>query len=206
MIKAILFDLDGVLVDATEIHYRALNRALRETCSFEIDKAEHDLKFNGLPTKTKLSILIKQKRVLDNQLEKIYQTKQRFTESEIAMATLYSQPKLQMIKTLSNKYRLGVVTNCSKPTAMNMLRKLVLLENPKYYFETIITNEDVRFNKPHPEGYIKAMIDVKAYPEESIILEDNENGIVAAHATGANVVKVDDVNELDLSFISRYLQ
>jgi HAD superfamily hydrolase (TIGR01509 family) len=201
-IRSILFDLDGVLVDATEIHYRALNRALKDTCGFEIDRSEHELKFNGLPTKTKLSILIKQKRVLDNQLEKIYQVKQKYTISEITQANLYNQDKIKMIIELKRKHLLGVVTNCSQETAMQMLRKLTLSASPNHYFSTIITNEQVRFNKPHPEGYIKAMINIRSY---TLILEDNENGIVAAHATGANVVKVDDVNELDLNFITRYL-
>jgi len=204
-IRAILFDLDGVLVDATEIHYRALNRALRETCGFEIDHSEHDLKFNGLPTKTKLSLLIKQKRVLDNQLDKIYQVKQRYTFDEIITANLYNSDKIRMVMELKKKYILGVVTNCSKGTAMEMLRKLTLSESPSHFFSTIITNDSVRFNKPHPEGYIKAMINIRSYPEETLILEDNENGIVAAHATGANVIKVDDVNEVNLNFVQRYL-
>jgi len=206
MIRAILFDLDGVLVDATEIHYKALNRALKETCSFEIDKAEHDLKFNGLPTKTKLSVLIKQKRVLDSQLDRIYQVKQKYTSIEIDQTNLYSTAKWTMIDRLKGNYPLGVVTNCSKDTALQMLRKLTLIRSPNYYFSTIITNEQVRFNKPHPEGYIKAMVNLKSYPEETLIFEDNENGIVAAHATGANVVKVDDVNEVNIEFVNRYLQ
>lgn len=205
-IRAILFDLDGVLVDATEIHYRALNLALKETCGFEIDRTEHDLKFNGLPSKTKLSILIKQKRVLDNQLEKIYQVKQRHTITEITKANLYSADKISMLLELKKKYVMGVVTNCSHETAMQMLRKMIITVSPNYYFSTIITNEHVRFSKPHPEGYIRAMINVRSYPDEVLIFEDNENGIVAAHATGANVVKVDDVNEVNLDFVARYLQ
>jgi HAD superfamily hydrolase (TIGR01509 family) len=202
MIRAILFDLDGVLVDATEIHYKSLNRALKDTCGFEIDKAEHDLKFNGLPTKTKLTLLAKQKRVLDNQIDKIYQLKQKYTENEIDMAALFSQAKCDMISYLWSRIKLGVVTNCSRGTAIKMLHKAILSPDK---FGTIVTNEDVRFPKPHAEGYVKAMIDLRVYPESVLILEDNENGIVAAHATGANVVKVDDVLDVTLEFVKRYL-
>ena len=57
MIKAILYDLDGVLVDATEWHYESLNEALKEISGFEISRLEHIQTFNGLPTMKKLEIL-----------------------------------------------------------------------------------------------------------------------------------------------------
>jgi beta-phosphoglucomutase len=53
MIKAILYDLDGVLVDTTEWHYDALNEALMEVAGFTIERNEHLNIFNGLPTKKK---------------------------------------------------------------------------------------------------------------------------------------------------------
>ena len=57
MIKAILYDLDGVLVDATEWHYESLNAALKEVCGFIINRDEHVSTFNGIPTIKKLEIL-----------------------------------------------------------------------------------------------------------------------------------------------------
>ncbi len=63
MIKAILYDLDGVLVDATEWHYESLNEALKETSGFEISRLEHIQTVNGLPTIKKLEILHEQNRV-----------------------------------------------------------------------------------------------------------------------------------------------
>jgi beta-phosphoglucomutase-like phosphatase (HAD superfamily) len=55
-IRAVLFDLDGVLVDATEWHYEALNRALR-LFGFGITRYEHLAGYNGLPTRRKLEML-----------------------------------------------------------------------------------------------------------------------------------------------------
>ena len=54
MIKAILYDLDGVLVDATEWHYESLNIALKEIAGFIIERSEHVSTFNGIPTKKKM--------------------------------------------------------------------------------------------------------------------------------------------------------
>ena len=66
MIKALLYDLDGVLVDATEWHYESLNEALEEVAGFIIERSEHVTTFNGIPTNTKLEILEKQGRLERN--------------------------------------------------------------------------------------------------------------------------------------------
>ena len=70
MIKAILYDLDGVLVNATEWHYESLNLALKEIAGFEIGRDEHISTFNGIPTNTKLDILNKQGRLSKEQFQK----------------------------------------------------------------------------------------------------------------------------------------
>ena len=56
-VQMVIFDLDGVLVDACEWHRAALNEALREVCNYEISLEDHYNKFNGLPTKVKLDAL-----------------------------------------------------------------------------------------------------------------------------------------------------
>ena len=72
MIKAILYDLDGVLVDATEWHYESLNDALNEIAGFIIKRDEHISTFNGIPTMKKLEILQKQNRLDRSLFEKIW--------------------------------------------------------------------------------------------------------------------------------------
>ena len=56
MIKTVLFDMDGVLIDATEWHYEALNESL-EIFGFSIPRDEHLNRFNGMTTRSKLEIL-----------------------------------------------------------------------------------------------------------------------------------------------------
>ena len=58
MIKAVLFDMDGVLIDAKDWHYEALNRAL-EHFGFAISRESHLSTFDGLPTRAKLQMLTK---------------------------------------------------------------------------------------------------------------------------------------------------
>ena len=63
MIKLIIFDLDGVLVDTKPLHYYALNKALKKIENYEISINDHSNIFDGLPTKEKLNILIKQNKI-----------------------------------------------------------------------------------------------------------------------------------------------
>ena len=58
MIKTIIFDLDGVLVNTKKIHYEALNKALNKIEKFKLSLSEHSKIFDGLPTQKKLEILL----------------------------------------------------------------------------------------------------------------------------------------------------
>jgi beta-phosphoglucomutase len=82
-IKAILFDLDGVLVDACDWHYHALNGALKKNCGITINRKDHEETFNGIPTKKKLEILEGRKLILRESFEKIWSDKQEYTKQAI---------------------------------------------------------------------------------------------------------------------------
>ena len=71
MIKTIIFDLDGVLVDTKKIHFNALNLALNEVGSDDISFSDHVKIYDGLPTAKKLAILIKRKKIKKSQIDKI---------------------------------------------------------------------------------------------------------------------------------------
>ena len=93
MIKAILYDLDGVLVDATEWHYESLNAALKEVCGFVIKRDEHISTFNGIPTIKKLEILNNQGRLDRKLFDKIWEKKQEKTFEVIEKLALLIQVK-----------------------------------------------------------------------------------------------------------------
>ena len=73
------------------------------------------------------------------------------------------------------------------------------------YFEIILSNEDVKNSKPNPEIYINAMSKLEILPEETLIVEDNENGIKAAKASGAHLLKVKNPYELNWSILGNKL-
>jgi len=83
MNKAVLFDLDGVLVDACDWHYEALNRSLKEVANYTISREDHVTTYNGLPTKRKLRALVDLGIIREDDLEVISDLKQEYTKEVI---------------------------------------------------------------------------------------------------------------------------
>lgn len=193
MIKVILFDLDGVLIDACDWHYEALNRALLEIANIEIVRDEHISTFNGLPTKTKLNILVEQGRVNEDQVERICQQKLQHTLEIVEDRTERDDKKIAMLSMLRlDGIKTACVTNCIRRTAEEMLIRLGLWGK----LDLLVTNEDVVFPKPHPAGFWQAMSVFGVIGEETLIVEDSPKGREAGKASGADVLAVKDAKDL----------
>lgn len=190
MIKLIIFDLDGVLIDAKQIHYHALNSALPP--EYKISWEEHILKYDGLKTKQKLLMLSKEKQLPIDLYELIWNKKQKNTQKEL----LNIQPNnklLEIIKDISDKqYMIAVCSNSIRKTILTALHRLNIIQ----YIDLILSNEDVISSKPHPEIYWKAMAKFKLLPKETLIFEDSPNGLLAAKRSGANIYRVKNSLEL----------
>jgi beta-phosphoglucomutase len=192
-IKAIIFDMDGVLIDAKDWHYDALNKALRLFGS-EISRYDHLVTFDGLPTRDKLEMLTMENNFPRGLHKFVNNMKQQYT-MEIVHAkckpTFHHQFALSTLK--SEGYRLAVCSNSIKNSIQIMMEKSGLLD----YLDFFVSNEDVKKGKPDPEMYISAIEKLGLTPQECLIVEDNENGLKAAFASGANVLKVEGVEDVN---------
>jgi beta-phosphoglucomutase len=199
MIKAVVFDMDGVLIEAKDWHYEALNRALR-LFGLEISRHDHLTTFDGLPTRRKLQILATQYYLPEELHEFINDMKQRYT---MEIVNTRCKPRFNhefALSRLKEKgYRLAVASNSIRTTIEIMMERASL----QNYLDFIISNQDVKKAKPDPEMYNLAIAKFGIRPEECLIVEDNENGIRAAVASGAHVLEVVDVNEVTYGNIAR---
>lgn len=192
--KAVLFDLDGVLVDACDWHYEALNRALKQIANYEIPREEHVSTYNGLPTRVKLEDLVSRCIIQEDEIETISDLKQSLTMDVIQDLCKVDDSKVQLMEHLSRQgFKLACVTNSIRKTALMMLEKSGILQ----YMDCIISNEDVKNSKPHPEGYIKALVLLNCLPSNAIIVEDSPKGLQAARLTGAKVIEVANATEVN---------
>jgi beta-phosphoglucomutase len=200
-IKAVIFDMDGVLIDAREWHYEALNRALKHFGG-EITRYEHLNTFDGLPTKKKLKMLSDEGRLPEKLHTFINELKQDYTmEITHTSCKPFFQHQYLLAKLKKSGYKIIVCSNSIRNTIELMMEKSGL----NTYLDFFLSNQDVVNAKPSPEIYNKAIQMLKLNPTECLIVEDNENGIKAAIASGANLLKVSSPEEVNYTNIFRKL-
>ena len=200
MIKTIIFDLDGVLVNTKKIHFEALNIALHQTKKkYVISYNDHLKKFDGLPTSEKLNILYKEKKILKSEISKIIKTKNKFTTILLEKNISFNNNIYKLFSTLSTKYNLVVASNAIKKTVEICLKKLKIKKFIKFY----LSNENLINPKPHPEIYLKIFIKLNNSPKDCLIIEDSYFGREAAKNSGAHLIGINEINELNLNLIKR---
>jgi HAD superfamily hydrolase (TIGR01509 family) len=196
----VIFDMDGVLIDAREWHFQALNEAL-ELFGFSIDRYTHEERFNGLPTKIKLEILSNEFG-LPRSLHGLINTVKQERTLRIAAANCY--PRAQHLILISALKRgginVGVATNSVRKTTEAMLTYAGILP----LMDCVVTNQDIELAKPSPEIYLLAMERIGATPSRTLVVEDNANGIAAAKAAGCQVIEVAGPDEVHIERLIQY--
>lgn len=191
-IKAVIFDMDGVLIDAKEWHYEALNRALA-LFGFSISRYDHLITFDGLPTSRKLEMLSVERGLprslhsFINEMKQHYTMEYVFTRCKPKFVHQYALSRLK-----SEGYNLALASNSIRNTVDMMMEKSDLDK----YLDFKLSNQDVTKSKPDPEIYNVAISRLELKPEECLIAEDNQNGVKAALASGAHLFKVETVNDV----------
>jgi HAD superfamily hydrolase (TIGR01509 family) len=200
--KAILFDLDGVLVSAKDIHYEALNEALSAIdAKYAISSNEHLSIFDGLKTNEKLNLLTKMKNLPESLHKQVWDLKQNITLEKISKIN-HDIDLIDLFENLSKlDIKIACCSNSIRRSVINMLSNVGIIK----YFDLILSNEDVKNSKPHPEIYWKAMVLFSLNPEECLIIEDSPNGLLAAHRANCPILRVKNPKDLTLEKIERYL-
>ena len=201
MIKAVIFDMDGVLVDAKEWHYEALNRALG-LFGYEITRHEHLTAYDGLPTNRKLQMLSEQKGLPVKLHPYINRLKQQYTIEMIhtrCFPVFAHQYALNRLK--KEGYHLACASNSIRYTVELMMERSDLMQ----YLDFYLSNQDVTKAKPDPEIYLKAAERLGYRPDECLVVEDNFNGIAAGKAAGAHVMKVETIYDVNYENIKKHI-
>jgi len=203
MIKCIIFDMDGVLCDLVEAHYKSLNEALETIAGKDFIITEKEqLFYNGLPTKVKLKKLIKDKNLNPELINDISLKKQNLTIKYINELLKEENHITELLVLLKSKgYLLACASNSIKNTIEESLKKM----NIYHFFDCIISNEDVNHPKPNPEIYLKTFIKLNVSPKECVIVEDSYHGRNAAFESGAYVCDVDNVNQTTIKTVFNFI-
>lgn len=200
--RLVIFDLDGVLVDSKEVHYEALNSALRETEAAEsIEWSDHLANFDGLNTKMKLQILVERGHLNPDHVELVHQAKQKWTASLLSEQKIDRGPIEAVAAMKQAGFIVAVASNSIRRTVDNELRRMGVDES----VDIILSNEDVTHPKPHPEVFWKAMTLAGCDPDNTVILEDSSIGRTAAVKSGAKLIPIDSPADLTAEFAKEIL-
>ena len=179
--KAVLFDLDGVLVDGEKAHYHATRLALEEQ-GIHFTYKQYLQYFPGVTDEEALAWFLRKPR----RAVKWIARRKHELFSEIFDQHIVSFPNtIAAAKMLKRKgYRLVLATSAVRPEAMAFLNAFRL----KPLFHAIVSAEDVKKGKPDPQIYLLAAKKAKAKPSECVVVEDSVAGVAAAKAAGMRCV------------------
>ena len=200
-IRGIIFDMDGVLIEAKEWHYEALNKALG-LFGMEISRYDHLVTYDGLPTKKKLEMLSTERGLPGELHTFINDMKQQYT---MEMVFAQCKPRFCHEYALSRLRREGMRLAVASISVRNTVQVMMQQSALMPYLDFCLSNQDVVSAKPDPEIYHKAIQQMGLQPQECLVVEDNEKGIQAARASGAWVMEVDTVDEVNYANIQRHI-
>ena len=198
MNKLIIFDLDGVLIDSRELHYDALNAALRKVGEeYVISRQEHLSLYDGLNTTRKLKMLTEYKGLPVSEYDRVWQDKQKSTfellrrfNPEFYLSAIFNMAR-------NRGYKIAVASNSIRETVKLSLLSIELMD----YVDYFVSNEDVSRAKPYPEMYWKCMTALNALPKDTIIVEDSHIGRQGALDSGAHLLAVENSNEVNSQYM-----
>ncbi len=186
-VKAVIFDMDGVLLDTESICFICWERAARElgidgiSCVYK--------KCVGTNVSDTLQIL-KNAYGSDFNAEKFYaRTSELFhvVEAEKGIEKMpYAAECLQSLKRAG--YRLALASSTREVTVRRQLKEAGLLD----FFETVTCGDSVKHSKPEPDIYIKACQSLNLLPEDCVAVEDSFNGVRSAVRAGMKCVMIPD--------------
>lgn len=186
--KAVLFDLDGVIIDSLDAWWHALNDVLKRFNMKNISKEEFVSKYWGYDIKTNLEkaelpleVGINCSRLYLNHLDKV----KIFPESKEVLTTL-------------NGIKKGLVTNTPRDCTEKVLKKFDLHR----YFDVIVTGDEVSAGKPDPEIVFKACSILEVDPKEIVLVGDTESDVKAGRAAGCYVIGVGIEGDVTISNIA----
>ena len=202
MIKLIIFDLDGVLVDARELHYNALNDALFLIDEkYVINRDEHLSTYDGLSTTKKLNLLTKNKGLPKSLHNQVWKTKQQMTLKLIDEFSVDERIRDILKKLKSENYTIACATNSIRETAKLQLIRKGFFE----YIDFMYSNQDVKNPKPNSEMYLRCMIKAEVNPNETLIIEDSHIGRKGAISSGGILCGVKDTKDVTYNKIKKYI-
>ena len=195
--RGIIFDMDGVLIDAMPFHAEAMKIAIKEETNYEIDK-KIVYQLEGMPSNNLVKEIFKKYNInkeLDQELiEKISERKKQIFKEIEDTHLIEGVPDL--IKMLNEcKCLKAIVTGAAKKEIELTIDKMIGLKN----FDVVVSGEDVKAGKPNSDPFVVALQKMNIKSSECIVVENAPLGVEAANKAGIRCILTLNNTPLDIS-------
>jgi len=194
MLKAIIFDCDGVIVDSEPHHLKAFQIVL-ESQGIALSKEAYFQKYLALDDKGLFETILKEHdRPVDNKVLKRLILMKRPLYKKLSEGTHFLYPGVvEFVKKAEEKYKLAIASGAFRGEIKAALDKGSI----RSAFPVIVSAQDVRHGKPDPEAYLTALAKLNTispvatiHPGECVVIEDALKGVAAAKAAGMKCLAV----------------
>lgn len=200
MIKAILWDNDGVLVDTEKFYYQSTKEILSK---YDVDLTKDLYIQNLLINSCGAWHLIPENKLPDPDISKLRTARNLRYSELIKSSSLLIDGVADTLRSLHKKYKMAIVTSCIK-AHFDLIHSTT---NILQYIDFVLTREAYKVSKPDPEPYLLAVEKLALPKEECLVIEDSQRGLLAAQAAGIRcwVIPNEFTKGLDFSFASKIL-
>jgi HAD superfamily hydrolase (TIGR01509 family) len=187
-VDALVFDMDGLLLDTESLALRALQKA----------GGEIGLEMSDALCRSMIGVAADRSRLLliechgeSAPADPLFAAAARHLEAQIEAGLLRVKPGVTQLLEFAEKADLprAVATSSSRRKALHHLHAAGIVDR----FDAVVTRDDVSRGKPHPDLFLHAARALAKAPARCLALEDSYNGVRAAHAAGMPVVMVPDL-------------
>jgi HAD superfamily hydrolase (TIGR01509 family) len=177
-LKAVLFDLDGVLVDSMPLHWEVEEEVCKHF-GLDFQKLHNNVSFAGITEREMFTALAK-RTGKEHAVEEMLKMKHKLYLQRMERVEIIEDAVLLFKECMACDLKTGIVSSSSRVIVHKMLEKLGIRKAT----HCIVTADDVREGKPSPEPYLKAARLLEVKPQECIAIEDSQAGVIAAKKAG----------------------
>ncbi|MCP4401429.1 MAG: HAD family phosphatase [bacterium] len=182
MIRAVIFDLDGLLADTESLHRQSYQEILRRYGCEPSDEEYLDYWIrSGKGAKYWI-----RKHNLDVDLSELQQQKHRRYMELVRSSAQAMKGASELLQKLSGKKKLALASASFRDSVHGVIEVLDMAR----YFEVVVTKNDVPRSKPFPDIFLRAVEELHMEADECVVLEDSERGVLAAHRAGLKCIAV----------------
>jgi HAD superfamily hydrolase (TIGR01509 family) len=195
MLRAIIFDFNGVLVNDEPLHFKLFQRVLAEH-GIVLDEADYYRRYLGMDDRGcfQSAFADRGRRLEESLLRMLVERKAAYYQERIVddLATFPGADRL--VPALAERYPLAIASGALRSEIEAILERIEL----KRFFQVIVSAEDVARGKPEPEIFLKALAGLNRErpptatiaPAECLVIEDSKEGILGAQRAGMKCIAV----------------